>query len=290
MGVLMNLASKSRRNLLTTVDRDSSVSGRRSIGSAISNQSAMTNFSFRRSLTVLLFFACLTTVGSISVGQDESSPAIEIDVQPEKPKPRPSTQPAIPQDTATTPKVVRYARHLLVQYDRNRDGRLQQNEWHAMKGQPEFIDEDGDGEISLEELIRWVADYGRRKRIGVPVGIDSADSKHPALQSDTRADDDPSAKPSNVESSIGSPGERRRDLKFYVPTKRLPPGLPDWFLAKDIDGDGQLTAGEFSPAGLAAELAEFSSYDANGDGVLTAKECVRKSSGKPAARSKEPDK
>ena len=84
------------------------------------------------------------------------------------------------------------------------------------------------------------------------------------------------------------PGGRRRDLKFYVPSKRLPAGLPDWFLARDLDGDGQLTAAEYSPTSLAAELAEFSNYDLNGDGILTAKECVRKTSSKASGAAKDP--
>ena len=192
--------------------------------------------------------------------------------------------------TAASPKVVRYARHLLTKYDANHDGQLQQDEWRSFHGHPESIDVDGDGIVTFDELTRWIADYGRRKQIGVPVGLSQIEEPGRTLPSETRVMSDPEANEGDAQRPGGSPGERRRDLKYFVPNKRLPAGLPDWFMARDLDGDGQLTPAEFSPAGLAAELADFANLDANGDQILTAKECVRKTSGKTGSSSKDPNK
>jgi hypothetical protein len=79
-------------------------------------------------------------------------------------------------------------------------------------------------------------------------------------------------------SDAGAPptaGEQpRRGTTFYVPKSRLPPGLPDWFLRRDLDGDGQLSLAEFAPNPTQADLEEFARYDRNGDGFITAKECL----------------
>ena len=79
--------------------------------------------------------------------------------------------------------------------------------------------------------------------------------------------------------------ESRRQAKFSVRRKRLPAGLPAWFLARDEDGDGQLTLSEFAPKPTPADLREFRRYDLNGDGLITAEECLRAiKSMKPSAK------
>lgn len=180
--------------------------------------------------------------------------------------------------TAASPKVARYARFLIEKYDLNRDGRLQQTEWKELHGQPELIDRDANNEITPSELTQWIADYGQRKRIGVamlPDNPSKVQDELPPVSSALATTGDSSATAEGATTQ-----ERRRDLKFFVPGKRLPQGLPDWFVSKDLDGDGQLTAGEFSPTSLAGELAEFANLDANRDGILTAQECVRDFTGK----------
>ena len=189
------------------------------------------------------------------------------------------------QNPSASPKVARYTQSLLAKYDQNQDGKLQQKEWEQFRGHPELIDLDGDGVVTRDELIDWIADYGRRKNqsIGVPA-IHSADGMtEPGKKSEPDEQADVARVSSESDSGAVTAGPRRRDLQYFVPAKRLPAGLPDWFLTRDLDGDGQLTAAEFSPMGLAAELAEFAAYDLNADGILTAKECVRKATGKPAA-------
>ena len=57
--------------------------------------------------------------------------------------------------------------------------------------------------------------------------------------------------------------------KFHVPLRTLPAGLPDWFRARDLDGDGQITLHEFAPEATRKDIEEFSRYDLDRDGVIT---------------------
>jgi hypothetical protein len=52
-------------------------------------------------------------------------------------------------------------------------------------------------------------------------------------------------------------------------------GLPEWFLRKDADGDGQVTMAEYAKDCTPAEAAEFDRLDLNRDGVITAAECLK---------------
>ena len=52
-------------------------------------------------------------------------------------------------------------------------------------------------------------------------------------------------------------------------------GAPVWFLARDKNGDGQLTILEFAPNLSQKSLALFGRYDANKDDIITADEARR---------------
>lgn len=68
----------------------------------------------------------------------------------------------------------------------------------------------------------------------------------------------------------------KRPLRFLTPHERLPQGLPEWFKSKDSNADGQVTLAEFS-ATLTEEAAkEFTEYDLNNDGVVTAAEVLKR--------------
>jgi hypothetical protein len=193
------------------------------------------------------------------------------------------------------PKVYRYAEALVRQYDRNRDGVLDAQEWQQMHGNPALADADRDGAITLEEMVLWIVKYGqnRRIRLAVPpigLGVDSqADEGEPPNPTVAAKPDAPAGAASSA-ADDGAPDlaeleESRRQAKFYVPSKRLPAGLPAWFLLRDEDGDGQLTLGEFAPKPTPADLRNFEQYDLNGDGLITPKECLRAvKSMKPSAK------
>jgi hypothetical protein len=218
-----------------------------------------------------------------------------------------SVAPSAPASAETSPedprriasKVVRYAQRLVRTYDRNGNGQLEQPEWQTMHGAPAQADLNHDGTITTEELARYVADYGRRRRIRLlPQPGDLVDL--PPLLNPTTAEaaagaktppkEAPAAGPAAAEeppATASTPKQpRRRDTKFYVPPERLPSGLPDWFLARDRDGDGQLTISEYSPKNLPAELQQFQQLDRDGDGVLTAAECTRPAAATPKKPAK----
>jgi hypothetical protein len=71
--------------------------------------------------------------------------------------------------------------------------------------------------------------------------------------------------------------------RFFVAPARLPQGVPAWFAARDLDGDGQLTLSEFAPHPVQADIDEFNRYDLNHDGVITIDEVLRV--GTPAAKA-----
>jgi hypothetical protein len=67
--------------------------------------------------------------------------------------------------------------------------------------------------------------------------------------------------------------------RFLTPKERLAKGLPDWFLDKDADGDGQIGMAEFASRWTQDAAAEFDRYDLNHDGIITAAECLKAMSG-----------
>lgn len=90
--------------------------------------------------------------------------------------------------------------------------------------------------------------------------------------------------PAAASSSSDAKPALRKPGRFLTARERLPKGLPDWFLEKDVNGDGQITMAEFTDNWTPEKLAEFAKYDLNHDGIITAAECLKvekaKASGK----------
>ena len=76
----------------------------------------------------------------------------------------------------------------------------------------------------------------------------------------------------------------RKPARFLTPRERLPNGLPDWFLEKDVNGDGQVTMAEFTANWTPDKVAEFARYDLNHDGIITAAECLKVERGRAGSR------
>lgn len=183
-----------------------------------------------------------------------------------------------PEDGPPPLKVRRYAGRLVKKYDRNGDGKLQQAEWRRMQGDPASVDSDGDGLITAAELTRRVVGYGRTRRIRPLRRLYWNQAViEPLLRPTTEsaAVDGPVLPPADSPTAALPPvdDEQARRRPFVVRPSRIPKGLPEWFDARDLDGDGQVSMAEYAPRMTHAVLQRFTFFDVDGDGVITAAEC-----------------
>jgi len=189
--------------------------------------------------------------------------------------------------TAVVPaKVWRYAEQWFARCDADGDGKLTAKEWPQPTGSA--VDADQDGLVTVEELAQHIADFGRHRRIRLmPASVggllplpsllapDVAGAEGPATLGETDGSQSPDDAPADtVDQAKSDSHERSSDRKYFVSPSRLPPGLPDWFLKRDADGDGQLTLSEYAESGSASADKEFGRYDRNRDGLVTPREVV----------------
>jgi len=189
-------------------------------------------------------------------------------------------------------KILRYAERIVRQYDTNGDDRLQAEEWQAMRGEPATMDFDRDGTITIEEYSRYIFKYGRAHRIHLaapPAYVESPPALfQPAAggqlvepEPEEELWDEDMEEEDELEFLTRSSNDRSRrraprsQQKFYVPRSKLPPGLPEWFVQRDADGDGQVTLAEVAPDGGQAAALEFFRYDSDRDGLITPKELLK---------------
>jgi len=240
---------------------------------------------FERSVRVLLFFFLFGSVCSSAFADAAASRV---------PARRPMSPPV---------KILRYAQRIVDEHDTDGDGELQASEWEGMSGDPRIIDRDRNTVITAKELAEHVTRYGYRRKIRLmpattegkirypsllnPDAIPNA-RKKPGLAKDSLNKADRGA-PANAVSGKSSQRIKRGSQKFTVPRSRLPKGLPSWFLVRDADGDAQLTLAEYAPDTSQATLLEFTRYDANGDGVVTAQESLRSPRARVIAETKPAD-
>lgn len=169
-------------------------------------------------------------------------------------------------------KIRRIAQQLVQRLDRNSDQKIDAAEWAALASASALPDGDADGGADLQEVADWLTRYGRGQRLWLgPVGPATRPTAAPEPPTAPFSAADSAADKTSVPAT-GNPASRPRGQRFFVPAEALPAGLPEWFVARDADGDGQLTLSEYSPRGVPAEVRDFSIWDADGDGVVTASE------------------
>ncbi|MEX2286626.1 MAG: hypothetical protein WD648_06015 [Planctomycetaceae bacterium] len=197
-------------------------------------------------------------------------------------------------------KVARYLERRFRQLDKNQNGRLEREEWQTPQPSSNPADANGDGILTRDELKDRVLSYGRLRRVRVlsstdegsgnpstPAAADSADGdvRDPAP---INGKGENSERPKESNGADVSKTPPRRDTQFFVPAPRLPQGIPDWWRARDANGDGQLTLREFAPQASAADIAGFKKLDVNSDGLVTPSEYVRATSAKKTDTAKSP--
>jgi Ca2+-binding EF-hand superfamily protein len=197
-------------------------------------------------------------------------------------------------------KVRRYAEGLMKQYDENKNGVLDKDEWGKMSGDPKRADKNEDGVITLDELADRLGAYGSdngsssqtasnergggRFGSGGSSGSERSDRERGA--SERGGGDRPGGfgfRPRGDKEST-----EKKSFRVLTPTERLPKGLPTWFTRNDADADGQVTMAEYSTSYNDTTVAEFLKYDLDGDGIITPNECLQAEKNKSSSSSKKP--
>jgi len=181
-------------------------------------------------------------------------------------------------------KIRKYAESLMRQYDKNKNGTLEKDEWMQMRGSWRDADTNGDGIITLDELTAKLGNFSQTRQ---PASSNSSSGSSPGSSSGSPPRSSSGNSPGSSSASSGSAASSasnnsaKKSYRFLSPHERLPKGLPDWFLRKDADSDGQVTMAEYAPGGWSESMAEeFAKYDLNNDGVVTPEECLKAANSK----------
>jgi len=138
------------------------------------------------------------------------------------------------------------------QFDENRNGKLERDEWRRIPGEPEKADTNRDGEITIAELV---ARLRYKATVGGGGAVASGDKKTTVI-----------AKPASGP---------KKSYRFIPAKERLPKEIPGWFTSKDRDGDGQVAMAEYSSRWSDRDAEAFARYDVNGDGFIGITEALR---------------
>jgi Ca2+-binding EF-hand superfamily protein len=186
-------------------------------------------------------------------------------------------------------QIRRYAASMMKQYDKNANAVLEKEEWSqssTISSHPERFDKNGDGKITMDELVDGLKNWNR----GADESSASAARSDSASSSGSGSSRSASSGSAATDASVGAStgrGGRRGDgngrssstagsgKHYLTPKDRLPEGLPDWFLHDDADGDGQVSLHEFASPLTEEKIAEFNKYDLNGDGFITPEEVLK---------------
>ena len=170
-----------------------------------------------------------------------------------------------------------FAKGYIKQRDLDTSGMLERakGEWDEVSSENKKADSNGDGVITVDELAFKLASYGKSDS-GPPKTASSGgppSGSPPPNFGPSRPGFDPSRSPGSSAKVSSGPRKTYRPLS---PSERLPKNLPDWFLRSDENEDGQVSMAEYAALWSESKAAEFAGYDLDGDGFVTAKECLKK--------------
>jgi hypothetical protein len=199
--------------------------------------------------------------------RDDSRKSDEGESKKEAPKEESSSdEPKKDESSNADEKVTRFAQGMLNQNDKNKNGKLEKDEWPKSKMfNAQKADADGDGVITLDEMKAQLGAVSKAPPTFTSKSSGSSDRKEEYRSS-------PSAQVASV--SSGRSTGNGQAMRFLTPAERLPSGLPGWFSQSDRDGDGQVMMAEYSSYWTDEKIKEFNKYDLNADGTITPNECL----------------
>jgi len=160
-------------------------------------------------------------------------------------------------------------------FDRNGNGVLEGDELAMLGPDAAGYDANRDGRISREELTEGLAArFGGRGRRGDAEGGDRGQWYPRREGDDQNPSDESDGGPTR---SAAAAASTRKSYRSRSAAERLAEleGLPEWFARTDADGDGQIKMSEYSTSWTDQVVADFSQFDLNRDGIVTASECVQ---------------
>lgn len=229
--------------------------------------------------TGLLAVSLIWGDGARSFAQGNTNPPENV-AQPEIP---PEDEIIPPPNAPVSAKVLRYSTRIIRAYDRNGDLVLQSEEMGSMRGSPKEADLNQNGLLEVSEFAQYIANFGRRRKIRLlfsqdqiveegnpailnPLTPAASEGADLAVPGDSSSEESASA----VEGDTGVSDAAAQ--RFHVRKPRA--NLPNWFTAKDANGDGQVSMAEYAPNATKAELTDFARMDSDADGVLTPRELL----------------
>ena len=169
-----------------------------------------------------------------------------------------------------------YAKGLITQYDKNGNMVLDTDEQGQLKEPAASADLNKDGVIIREELVAHLAGSSRvtstADRKAGPEGKSAGNGSRAGGGVAKRVF---TGTAGGVQTADAEKTPRR-SYRFKPALDRLPTGLPSWFKSRDKNGDGQVAMSEYSRSWSSRLVAEFRRYDANDDGMITAREVAKR--------------
>ncbi len=189
-----------------------------------------------------------------------------------------STRSGSSSSSDTSDKVRRYAEGLIKQYDKNKNGVLDRDEWDRLRDRYGKADTNRDGALTLSEVTVHISNYSKsRSSSSSSSSSSSRSSYYRSSSSKDDKDKDSSSSRSRWSWRRSSDDKDKKDddpktYRFKSPVERLPKGLPSWWERADEDQDGQVKMSEFTSSWTYEKVEEFKQYDTNLDGVITPSE------------------
>lgn len=150
-------------------------------------------------------------------------------------------------------------------YDKNNDQAIDEAELKEGRwgDNPMQYDRNKDGKLTKQELATRQA---RRRLLKVEQDQSKKDQANIAKKKEATEEKKERPNPFEKTASYRLSDAEGKPMR--------PPGLPEWFTRNDINSDNQISMNEFSRKWTDEVVEDFARFDANGDGLITSKECL----------------